>query len=93
MMSKLAAKFSKQFKILNQHLEAARVQGFYWGESVYTFSDVPEDENGSEHEVAIAIDEQTYLSLALRYKELAGKFRWAIVAPVAAMYLLTSVDI
>lgn len=67
------AKFSKQFKILNQHLEAARVQGFYWGESVYTFSDVSEDENGSEHEVTLAIDKQTYLSLVLRYKELAEK--------------------
>lgn len=67
------AKFAKQFKTFNQHLEAARVQGFDWGQPVYTFSDASEDENVSEHEVVLAIDEQTYLSLALRYKELAGK--------------------
>ncbi|MCV5870329.1 hypothetical protein OFN61_34280, partial [Escherichia coli] len=57
-----------------QHLEAAKVQGLHWEQSVYTFTtDASTGENGTEHEVTLAINEQTYLSLALRYKELASK--------------------
>ena len=61
------AKFADLFKTFNQHLEAAKVQGFYWRELSYSFT-----ENDIEHTVTLAIDEQTYLSLVLRYKELAG---------------------
>ena len=61
-------------KVFNQHLEAAKVQGLRWEQSVYTFTtDASTAENGTEHEVTLAINEQTYLSLALRYKELASK--------------------
>jgi type I restriction enzyme R subunit len=68
------AKFAELFKVFNQHLEAAKVQGLHWEQSVYTFTtDACADESGTEHEVTLAIDEQTYLSLALRYKELASK--------------------
>ncbi|WP_433924636.1 type I restriction endonuclease subunit R, EcoR124 family [Vreelandella sp. 21] len=68
------AKFAELFNVFNQHLEAAKVQGFRWEQSVYTFSkDVSVDESGTEHVVTLAIDEKTYLSLALRYKELASK--------------------
>ncbi|KAB7684639.1 type I restriction endonuclease subunit R, EcoR124 family [Plesiomonas shigelloides] len=70
----VCAQFTKLFKTFNQHLEAAKVQGLDWEQSVYTFStDTSADESGTEHEVTLAIDEQTYLSLALRYKELASK--------------------
>lgn len=62
------ARFAKLFNTFNQHLEAAKVQGFHWEQSVYSFT-----ENTAEHEVALAIDEQTYLSLVLRYKELTAK--------------------
>lgn len=62
------AQFAKLFNTFSQHLEAAKVQGLHWEQSVYSFS-----ENDVEHEVTLAIDEQTYLSLALRYKELVGK--------------------
>ncbi|WP_293001928.1 type I restriction endonuclease subunit R, EcoR124 family [Pantoea sp.] len=62
------AQFAKLFNTFSQHLEAAKVQGLHWEQSAYFFT-----ENDVEHEVTLAIDEQTYLSLVLRYKELAGK--------------------
>lgn len=62
------AKFAKLFNTFNQHLEAAKVQGLHWDQLVYSFT-----ENDDEHEVTLTIDEQTYLSLVLRYKELVGK--------------------
>ncbi|WP_414149421.1 type I restriction endonuclease subunit R [Enterobacter sp. BNK-18] len=62
------AQFAKLFNTFNQHLEAAKVQGFHWEQSIYSFT-----ENNAEHEVTLAIDEQTYLSLVLRYKELTAK--------------------
>ncbi len=62
------AQFAKLFNTFSQHLEAAKVQGLHWEQSVYSPT-----ENDVEHEVTLAIDEQTYLSLVLRYKELVGK--------------------
>jgi type I restriction enzyme R subunit len=68
------AKFANLFKTLNQHLEAAKVQGFQWREfsvgiaeqsAKYSVDSVVSDE------AELTIDEQTYLSLVLRYKELA----------------------
>lgn len=68
------AKFATLFKVFNQHLEAAKVQGLHWAQSVYTFTtNAATGENCTEHEVTLAINEQTYLSLVLRYKELASK--------------------
>ncbi|MCG9723483.1 HsdR family type I site-specific deoxyribonuclease [Shewanella sp. Isolate7] len=68
------AKFAELFKVFNKHLEAAKVQGLHWEQLVYTFTtDASAGKSGTEHEVTLAIDEQTYLSLALRYKELASK--------------------
>ncbi|MFH8133242.1 type I restriction endonuclease subunit R [Pantoea osteomyelitidis] len=62
------AQFAKLFNTFSQHLEAAKVQGLHWEQSVYSFT-----ENDVEHEVMLTIDEQTYLGLVLRYKELVGK--------------------
>ena len=62
------AKFADLFKIFNQHLEAAKVQGLDWNELTYSFGD-----NDDKHKLTLAINEQTYLSLVLRYKELVGK--------------------
>uniref|UniRef100_UPI0018680599 type I restriction endonuclease subunit R n=1 Tax=Microbulbifer hainanensis TaxID=2735675 RepID=UPI0018680599 len=62
------AKFADLFNAFNQHLEAAKVQGFHWDKLVYPFGD-----NGDKHEVSLATDEQTYLGLVLRYKELVSK--------------------
>lgn len=62
------AQFAKLFNTFSKHLEAAKVQGLHWKQSIYSFT-----ENDVEHKVTLAIDEQAYLSLALRYKELVGK--------------------
>tara|TARA_R110002033_G_scaffold122483_2_gene165115 strand:+ start:7709 stop:10972 length:3264 start_codon:yes stop_codon:yes gene_type:complete len=67
------AKFADLFKVFNQHLEAAKVQGLDWNELVYSFGDASSSDSDVTHDVTLTIDEQTYLALALRYKELVGK--------------------
>lgn len=58
-------KFAKLFKEFNNYLEAAKIQGFNWNESKYAFG------KGKDKAVIdMALDENTYLILALRYKEL-----------------------
>ncbi len=58
--------FAKLFKQFNEHLEAAKIQGFNWNRLTYYF----DDNDASKLPVHVAIGEQTYLILALRYKEL-----------------------
>ena len=58
--------FAKLFKHFNEHLEAAKIQGFNWNTLTYHF----DDNDASKLPFQVAIDEQTYLILALRYKEL-----------------------
>ncbi|MCU4493413.1 HsdR family type I site-specific deoxyribonuclease [Acinetobacter guillouiae] len=58
--------FAKLFKQFNEHLEAAKIQGFNWKQLTYFFDE--KDSNKPPFEVNI--DQQTYLILALRYKEL-----------------------
>lgn len=58
-------KFAKDFNEFNGFLEAAKIQGFKWSISSYI-----DEENGEP--VDVAIDENTYFILVLRYKELAG---------------------
>lgn len=60
------ARFAKLFKQLSDLIEAAKVQGFTWEKSVYEFH----HDSGEESEVMMALDHQTYLVLALRYKDL-----------------------
>lgn len=70
------AKFAKLFNTFNQHLAAAKVQGFQWAELSYAIAEQSAEyavEHLVKYEVVLAIDEQTYLSLVLRYKELAGE--------------------
>lgn len=59
-------KFAKDFKEFNGCLEAAKIQGFKWGVDSYT------DETTGE-KVSVSINENTYLVLVLRYKELSGE--------------------
>ena len=59
------AKFAKLFKDLSDTLEAAQIQGFLWDELTYKF----EHEDG-DTSVMLVFDENDYLVLALRYKEL-----------------------
>ncbi|MDO4431637.1 MAG: HsdR family type I site-specific deoxyribonuclease, partial [Lonepinella koalarum] len=56
------AKFVKLFNDFNQVLSAAKVQGFEW--ATLSYGEEPE-------KVTLECDEQTYLILLLRYKELA----------------------
>jgi len=60
-------RFAKLFKELNNYLDASKVQGFKWSQLVYEIHDV--DGNLIEN-VTLDIEENTYLILALRYKEL-----------------------
>lgn len=62
-------KFASLFKSFNDYLEAAKIQGFTWNQSTYEFS------HGSgkpKIKVDMKLDENTYLVLAMRYKELFG---------------------
>jgi type I restriction enzyme R subunit len=62
----VCGQFAKFFKQFNEHLEAAKIQGFTWKTLIYHF----DDNDASKLPFQVAIDEQTYLILALRYKEL-----------------------
>lgn len=59
------AKFADLFKTFNQHLEAAKVQGLHWDKLTHSCGE------NNEREITLAIDEQAFLGLVLRYKELA----------------------
>jgi type I restriction enzyme, R subunit len=62
-------KFASLFKLFNDYLEAAKIQGFTWNQLTYPFS------HGSgkpKTKVDMKLDENTYLVLAMRYKELFG---------------------
>lgn len=60
------ALFAKLFKQLNEYLEAAKIQGFKWDKLSYEFP----DEQKKKFTIQLKLDEQTFLVLALRYKEL-----------------------
>ena len=63
------AKFASLFRDLNAYLESAKVQGFKWDQSVYACTD---DDSGESIEIEMSFDENGYLILAQRYKELAS---------------------
>lgn len=56
-------RFAKLFSSLNNYMEAAKIQGFTWKEQIYRFKH-------PKKVVEMVFDENTYLILALRYKEL-----------------------
>lgn len=60
--------FARQFKLLSDALEAARLQGFSWEKVAYTF----EGADGEETTITALLDEKAYRTLAQRYKELAA---------------------
>ncbi len=62
-------KFSSLFKSFNDYLEAAKIQGFAWNQSTYEFS---HGSGKSKTKINMKLDENTYLVLAMRYKELFG---------------------
>lgn len=67
--SEARIKFAGLFKQFNGYLEAAKIQGFSWKQSEYTFLN---DETGEDEIVTMLLDEKTYLILVKRYKELFG---------------------
>jgi len=60
-------RFAILFKSLNDHLEAAKIQGFKWKKREYEF---PHEPGKKKTSVKMTFDEKDYLILALRYKEL-----------------------
>ncbi|MFR9546125.1 MAG: HsdR family type I site-specific deoxyribonuclease [Rikenellaceae bacterium] len=58
------AQFAKLFKAFNDYLEAAKVQGFYWGKSSYPRT------SGRRGQIKLLFSETEYLILVMRYKEL-----------------------
>lgn len=57
-------KFAKLFNELNRYLEAAKIQGFRWDKQEYKFE--------NRRIVTLAFNEQIYLILVQRYKELSS---------------------
>ena len=62
-------KFASLFKTLNDYLEAAKIQGFRWGKYPY---EIKATDSKPESVAELKFGETTYLTLALRYKELFG---------------------
>ncbi|MFC1909120.1 type I restriction endonuclease subunit R [Chloroflexota bacterium] len=60
-------KFAALFRELNNYLEAAKIQGFQWEQQVYEFKHNP---GIKKTFVSMTFDENAYLILVLRYKEL-----------------------
>lgn len=58
--------FAKFFKEFNGYLESAKIQGFKWDKKEYIF-----EIEKKEEKISFDMDEQTYLTLVQRYKELA----------------------
>ena len=67
--SAVCGQFAKLFKGLNDYLEAAKIQGFVWSKLVYDFS---HGQGKKKTQVTLSFDERIYLTLVLRYKELAS---------------------
>lgn len=59
------AKFAKEFACLTKLINSAIIQGFIWKQDTYTF-----EHTSGDTTVKILLDQKTYLTLALRYKEL-----------------------
>src|SRR5574343_515527 len=58
-------RFAILFKNFNNYLEAAKIQSFNWNKSSYSFG-----KGKARVTIEMALDQNTYLILALRYKEL-----------------------
>ena len=58
-------RFAKLFKELNDYLEAGRIQGFKWSQLKYEFG-----KGKQKAVIEMEFDKNTYLIMALRYKEL-----------------------
>lgn len=64
------AKFASLFRDFNEYLEAARIQGFRWDQLTYDF---PDEESNGAYQITLLFNENDFLILAQRYKELADE--------------------
>ncbi|MDD4069476.1 MAG: HsdR family type I site-specific deoxyribonuclease [Candidatus Izemoplasmatales bacterium] len=62
-------KFAKLFSEFNRYLNSAKIQGFVWKIDTYEFP----QEDGTVKTIRMLLDENTYLILVQRYKELFKK--------------------
>lgn len=60
-------KFASLFKNFNSYLEAAKIQGFKWSELSYNF---PKSDTKEELTITMELDNNAYLALLQRYKEI-----------------------
>jgi len=60
-------RFAILFKVLNNFLEAAKIQGFKWNQLIYEFN---HGKGKPKSVIELKFNKNTYLILALRYKEL-----------------------
>lgn len=79
--------FAKTFKTLNNYLEASKIQGFIWDKLSYIFND-------GDTIIDLKFNKNTYLILALRYKELftGGGGRGTTDVPYEIDGYLTEID-
>lgn len=61
--------FAKLFWLFNEHLEAARIQGFRWNKQQYQLKDA----DGKQIVISSLMDELTFSTLVQRYKELQSR--------------------
>ena len=66
------AKFASLFRDFNSYLQAARVQRFQWDQLSYQVKD---EKSGQEMTIDMRFDENNFLIMAQRYKELASRCR------------------
>ena len=60
------ARFAILFKLFQEYLDAAKIQGFIWEKKEYYFK----QDDGSQTVVSLDFDKQIYMTLLQRYKEL-----------------------
>lgn len=60
------ARFAILFKLMQEYLDAAKIQGFVWEKQEYYFK----QDDGSQTVVSLDFDKHIYLTLLQRYKEL-----------------------
>ncbi len=61
-------KFADLFRKFNDHLEAAKIQGFTWDKD--TYDGFVDEKTGETYSVTVDFDESAYNALVQRYKEL-----------------------
>jgi len=85
-----SGKFASLFRSFNETFEAARIQGFKWEKQEYDFI---EESDKKKSVVTMLFDENTYLILALRYKELfSGERGSSVDIPYDIVGYLTEID-